>query len=123
MKRLLCVVLCILLAVAVVGCSGGDSVKGTWKASDEYVQAERSAYSDAFGAEPDEAAIDMIKNTTIVFDGNGKFTGTGQMSPSGTYKIDGETLTLDNGATFILKDNALYIENNPYGDIPVFVKD
>ena len=35
MKRLLCVVLCILLAVAVVGCSGGDFVKGTWKASDE----------------------------------------------------------------------------------------
>ena len=122
MKKILTITLCAAWAFALLGCGAGDSVKGTWEVSDEYVEAETLSYVETFGAEPGAEITEAIKDTTITFDGNGNFTGTGQMEASGIYKINGDSITLNSGVSFTIKDGALYMDSNPYGDIPVFEK-
>lgn len=128
MKKILLVVLCLVLACAVLaGCGDGDAIKGTWRSSDEYIDAEMEAYSQAFDNATDAEIEQMRKRydeNEITFSGDGSYTGKGQFEGSGTYEIDGDSIIMSGFvATLILKDGAIYMQDNPYGDIPVFVKE
>ena len=100
MKKVIALVLCVMLAVALVGCSGGggDGVVGTWK---EIVPEEqKQELIDTVGEDMAQIALDRVANSSHEFkeDGTYIFHSYDQQDYSGTYTLEGNKviITTDN---------------------------
>lgn len=128
MKKILLVVLCLVLACAVLaGCSGGSNdVKGTWRQSDEMIEEMMNTYKSVRDVTEEEEAAqrEEFKNEIkIVFDGNGKAivtaTHNGEIRDETIeYEIDGDKITIGDQQLEI-KDGIIYREDG----VPMLVKD
>ena len=98
MKKVIALVLCALIAVALVGCSGGsssDGVVGTWKevVPEEEIQELLDTYGDA-----GQEVIDGLTNSYYEFKNDGTLvfhSAALQQDFSGTYTIEGNKITID----------------------------
>ena len=96
MKKVIALVLCVMLAIALVGCSGGssDGVVGTWK----YVLSEEEKQELLALGEDLSQLIAVIEDEMLEIKSDGtwelKFSSTNEVLDQGEYTVEGNLLTL-----------------------------
>lgn len=94
MKRCLAALLVLTLLMALAACGGGGSaLAGKWKMTEVELNGVKMSLADAVKLSGQEVSVDMS------LEADGKFTftmkiGSTERSATGTYKEEGNTLTL-----------------------------
>ena len=121
MKKVIALVLCALIAVALVGCSGGsdDGVVGTWK---QVFSEEEKQELLALGEGLDQF-IAMLEDqaTEITPDGTWqtRSSSTKEIRGEGEYTVEGNLLTLisEEGEEYIFEINGDTLKEQGSGAI------
>ena len=118
MKKVIALVLCALIAVALVGCSGGssDGVVGTWK--QVFSEEEKQELIEQ-GGDIAEELIAVLEDTALEIKSDGTWesrsSSTNEIANQGEYTVEGNTLTMvgDDGYEYIyeIKGNTLEQQN------------
>lgn len=95
-KALIVIAVIAVLCAAAAACSGGDNAAvGKWNLESGDILGQNFTADELGAANPD------LANTSVEFKANGTYTLVfGGESGTGSYKLDGSTITLDDvGAT------------------------